>query len=90
MALNIVKPDSTRAIVEEDSTMHYIFRDWSNFITDQVNFSSMLSGVGSPEGVVVSKRFREYMDETGTTGNIKYIKQVNDIAGDESKGWILI
>ena len=45
----------------------------------------ILSGVGSPDGVVEAKMKRLYMDET--TGQL-YIKRINDIGGDTSLGWV--
>lgn len=58
--------------------------------SEQTNALETLSGVGSPEGIVSARSKREYMDETGTTGNIKYIKKLDNIGGDTTKGWILI
>lgn len=46
-------------------------------------------GVGSPEDVVEAQKGAEYMDETGTTGSIKWIKKFDAIGGDARKGWIL-
>lgn len=74
----------------EDLTQHQVFRDWVIAITKQANERSLLFGIGSPEDVKEARKGREYMDETGTAGNIKYIKQVNDVAGDTKKGWILV
>lgn len=45
----------------------------------------ILSGVGSPEGVVSAKMKRQYMEET--TGQL-YIKRVNDVGGDTTMGWV--
>jgi hypothetical protein len=50
----------------------------------------ILSGTGSPEGVMSAKPKRQYMDTNGTPGNILYIKRDADISGDTSKGWVLI
>lgn len=90
MAVNIITPESSRAITIEDLSMHELFRDWVTFITNEVNLRSIKTGTGSPEGVVEGKATAEYMDSIGTPGNIKYIKQVGDIAGDTTLGWILI
>jgi hypothetical protein len=49
-----------------------------------------LIGTGSPEGVVEAQQGVEYMDETGTTGSVKWIKQLADISGDKSQGWVAI
>ena len=90
MAVDIINPDSNRPIVVDDSSMHDLFRDWTRFITDEVNKRSLLFGTGSPEGVVEAVKGREYMDESGTASNIKYIKKTDDVAGDRKNGWILI
>lgn len=90
MAVNIPKPEANRPIVLEDLTQHELFRDWINSVTNEVNSRSLLFGTGSPEGVVVALKGREYMDESGTASSIKYIKKTDDVAGDTKKGWILI
>jgi hypothetical protein len=90
LAVNIVKPDASRPITIQDSTMQEVFREWSRQITDEVNGRSLIFGTGSPEGVIEASKGREYMDNTGTASAIKYIKKVNDVAGDKSQGWILI
>ena len=59
--------------------------------TTQVTESGLLIGTGSPEGVVKANQGREYMDDAGTAGAIKYIKRdPDDGSGDTSKGWILV
>ena len=50
----------------------------------------ILTGSGSPEGVVEAKILTLYMDTAGTAGNILYIKRDADISGDRSQGWILV
>lgn len=52
---------------------------------EQCNALEILSGVGSPEGVVSAKMKRQYMEEV--TGQL-YIKRVNDIGGDDKMGWV--
>lgn len=50
----------------------------------------LIIGDGSPEGVYIARQGREYMDQSGTTGNIKWIKKLSDIGGDKSYGWVLV
>ena len=57
---------------------------------DDVYRRGLLIGTGSPEGIVAAEQGREYMDEDGLPGAVKYIKQVNEIAGDRTQGWIAI
>lgn len=52
----------------------------------QVNLSTVLTGVGSPEGNVTAGPTQRYMDSTGTTGSILYIKKT----GSGNTGWILV
>ncbi len=49
-----------------------------------------ITGAGSPEGIIEAKQCREYMDLTGVAGAIKYIKQLDDIGGNRTMGWVLI
>lgn len=61
-----------------------------NLFSEAVSKLPILSGSGSPEGVVPSRSKRLYMDTAGTAGSILYIKQVDDVAGDNTLGWILV
>lgn len=57
----------------------------------QVQNLGLYIGTGSPEGSVEAEQGTLYMDDTGTAGNIVYIKRdAQDATGDKSKGWILI
>ncbi len=47
-------------------------------------------GTGSPEGVVEARQTRFYMDDAGVAGAILYMKQLDDIAGDKTMGWVLV
>ncbi len=62
------------------------FQRWVEGVTEL----DILTGTGSPEGVVVAAQKKLYMDESGTAGNILYIKRDADIGGDRSQGWILV
>ena len=55
-------------------------------MTRQVNASTVLSGSGSPEGSVEANPKTLYMDETGSAGNILYIKKT----GTGNTGWVLV
>jgi len=57
---------------------------------EQVTDLQIATGVGSPEGVFEALQTKIYMDTAGITGAILYIKRDADIAGDKTKGWILI
>ena len=61
-----------------------------NLFSEALSRIPVLSGVGSPEGVVPSRSTRLYMNTAGTAGSILYIKQVDDVGGDKTLGWILV
>lgn len=82
----ILPPEASRAIVNLDGTMTEPFRRFTTSVAQR----GLFTGAGSPEGVVEALPGQEYMDTTGTAGNIKYIKRDADVAGDKAKGWILI
>lgn len=63
---------------------------WAEAITQAVNLREIKTGTGSPEGNINGSKTQIYMDETGASGAVLYIKQVDDIAGDRSLGWILV
>ena len=73
-------------IVETDLTMTQAFRERMQQLDNLIP----LNGTGSPEGAVEALQFQEYIDKTGTASAIKYVKRDTDIAGDKTKGWILI
>lgn len=75
-----------RNIVDEMGLTTTAMMIWMAQVTDL----QTITGAGSPEGVVQALITRRYMDTVGTAGNILYIKRDADIAGDKSKGWILI
>lgn len=69
----------------------------NGFVTDtfrlyllQVTARALLIGTGSPSGVVEAVQGTEYLDETGAAGSVKWIKQVSDVAGDRTLGWVAI
>jgi len=51
---------------------------------------SIITGNGSPEGVIEAAPTRLYMDTAGAAGSILYIKRDADISGDRTQGWILV
>lgn len=85
MVSKVTPPTTTRAIIDDMGQMVQEFRTWTQAITDQ----SLIIGTGSPETTVEAPQGAKYMDDTGTTGNILYIKRDSDIGGDRTQGWIL-
>lgn len=62
------------------------FAEFIEELTRQANESATLSGTGSPEGVVTANPKRLYMDDSGASGSILYIKKT----GSGNTGWILV
>jgi len=63
--------------------------DFARWIT-QVTNNDIIIGTGSPEGIVEATVGRQYMDDSGSSGSILYIKKLADIGGDRTQGWILV
>lgn len=79
--LSIAQP-----IVKKDGTMEREFLDLTLEMIGEIR----LKGTGSPEGVIEAAIHSEYIDTTGLSGSIKYIKMSSEIGGDRSKGWVLL
>lgn len=78
--------NAAQPIVQPDGTMAQPFRQF----TQDASLSIPIVGDGSPEGVVEARQYSLYIDSTGTVGNIQYRKMQPDVAGDKSKGWLLV
>ena len=78
--------NTDRPIVEQDGTLTLQSRTYFKTLTNQ----ALIIGAGSPEAVIEAEEGATYQDSSGTAGAIRYAKRDNDIAGDKSKGWILI
>jgi hypothetical protein len=82
----IVAPDYSLIVIDKEGRQ---VQELNEFFVG-VEKLDVLSGTGSPEGVVEATQRRLYMDDSGTAGSILYIKRDADIAGDKTKGWILV
>ncbi len=78
--------NNSNPIVEKDGTMIRRFSDWTKSVTRL----QILTGTGSPEGIIEALQRVLYMDDEGTAGAILYIKRDADISGDRTQGWILV
>ena len=76
----------TQPTRENIKALDEIFFNWVLNVTNM----SILKGAGSPEGFIPARSTRLYMDTTGTSENILYIKRDDSIAGDRTMGWILV
>ena len=86
MRNTVITYDASFPIADDKRVMNDAFRIW----VQQVTQRGLLIGTGSPEGVIEAQQGMEYMDETGLTGAVKFIKQSADIAGDRTMGWVAI
>lgn len=75
-----------RTIVDQNGMTTQSMMIWM----EQVTNLQIATGSGSPEGVLKALTEKLYMDTAGIAGAILYIKRDADIAGDTSKGWILV
>jgi len=74
------------AIINPDGSMTVLLSDFFAELAEL----TIAEGTGSPEGILEASATKQYMDTTGLTGAILYIKQVDSVAGDKSLGWILV
>lgn len=86
MTERVIAPTPTRPILDGNELQNQEFRTWAKIVTDR----TLISGTGSPEGVIEATQLTPYMNETGTAGNLLWLKRDADIAGDTSLGWILV
>jgi len=83
---DIVPPQATTPIVDENGVMDDVFQRW----VTQMTRLDLIVGTGSPEGVIEATVGREYLDDTGLAGAVKFIKQLPDIGGDRTQGWVAV
>lgn len=86
LVTRVAQPSPDRAMINENGTPSNQMMYWTRIISNQ----ALIIGTGNPEGVVESVQGGTYMDDTGTAGNILYIKRDADIGGDITQGWILV
>ena len=78
-------PTATLPIVNDDGTMTLETNLWCNRVSSPVSI-----GAGSPEGVLDALQGSLYMDSTGSSGSILYIKRDKQVSGDSKKGWVVV
>ena len=76
----------SQPIVEDNGTMSRPFQDWQELVSR----SQFYRGTGTPEGVIEAPEDSRYIDTAGAPGSLLYIKVNDDIAGDRTKGWVLV
>ena len=83
--MNILPPTPVNPIVTQDGRMNQEFLLWTQNVSQ-----GLIIGTGSPEGVVQSGQGALYMDSSGTSGSILYVKRDSDVGGNSAKGWVLV
>lgn len=56
---------------------------------DQVTDLQIITGTGTPEGIVSANVSRLYLQTDGTDGAVLFIKQLSDIGGNPKYGWVV-
>ena len=56
----------------------------------QVQQQGLLIGQSTPFNTLIAPQGSFYMDETAAPGSILWVKQVDNIGGDKTKGWIAL
>jgi len=82
----MIKLNTSFPVVDNTGKAEQSFRLWAT----QVETALPVIGEGSPEGKIYSPQFSLYIDKLGSTGAIEYRKMSTDIAGDTTKGWVLV
>jgi hypothetical protein len=84
MTVKVAAPDYQLQIVDSQLRQLREFNDWVN----EVNLSIPLLGEGDPEGIVDAIQGQIFIDTTGASGSILYVKKLAAIGGDDTQGWI--
>jgi hypothetical protein len=82
----VIQPSAEAPIVDDRGCQSQVMR---TFLLSLAN-RSVIIGTGSPEGVIEASQGALYMDDSGTSGSILYVKRDDNISGDRSQGWILV
>ena len=88
--ITITQLQTDKAILEIDLSMTPQTRLFFKTLLQAIDEQTVITGSGSPETFIEAGVNKQYMDTAGTAGNILYIKRDADIAGDKTKGWILV
>lgn len=86
MAARVLPPNPTRPATKQTGEVNDDIRVWMQIVSDR----QVIIGEGSPEGAIPAGKASLYMDESGGSGSILYIKKLDDIGGNKSEGWVLV
>lgn len=79
----LISLTSTRSIVDDTGTMNQESRTF--FANLVARIPAM--GEGTPENVIASRKGSTYYDLAASIGSIHYVKMVDSVDGDDSRGW---
>jgi len=82
----VIKPSPLSPIVTQNGESELTMTLWMENVTNLLT----ANGTGSPESVVNGVVGRGYVDTAGAPGSVFYVKQLSDIGGDTTQGWVLI
>ena len=86
MVSRISELSTDRPIIESDGTTTQQSRTFFKVLRER----ALIVGSGAPDGVVEAIQGAQYMDEDAALGSVFYIKQKDNVGGDNSLGWVLI
>ncbi len=86
MVTRVIQPNSERSMSKDGGSPSAQMNTWLKSMTDK----ALIIGTGSPESVVEASQGAVYMDDSGVTGAILYIKRDADISGDKTQGWVVV
>ena len=83
-------PSITDNIVDDKFRQTLSLNEFFQEINSRIDFLEEATGTGNPETVLAANQGKRYRDINGTTSAIMYVKNLDAIGGDRTKGWILI
>lgn len=84
--MTIIAQQRNYEIVDERGFLTTRGANFIESLVRQVNENEVVSGSGSPEGVLAANPKKLYMNESGSAGSILYVKKT----GTGNTGWILV
>ena len=80
----IQPPHRSFALLRKDLTADQEFEGWMREVSERLNFLEPEEGIGSPEGVVFARKFKQYFD---TSSDDVYTKTTDE---PFNTGWKII
>ena len=86
MVNRVVSLNPSSSLMREDGSLQPAFQLFSQSLANR----ALIISSGSPDGVIEANKGALYMDDTGVTGAILYVKKNTDVAGNKTQGWVLV